>query len=76
MNNSFFVFVTGKGHTEVSVQCTRPDLIGGEGSCGEGVALAAANLALLTPARQDLVDVLLSKGFLLLLCFLFFPHLQ
>ena len=64
----FFVFVTGKG--------TRPNLIGGEGSCGEGVALAAANLAFLTPARQDLVDVLLSKGFFLLLGFLFLSHLQ
>ena len=52
------------------------DLIGGEGSSGEGVALAAANLALLTPASQDLVDVLLSKGFFLLLGFLFFSHLQ
>lgn len=51
-------------------------LVAGEGSCGEGVALAAANLALLSAPCQDLVNVLISKGLFFLLCFIFFANLQ
>ncbi len=48
----------------------------GEGGSGEGVALAAANLALLAAPRQNLVNVLSSKGFLFLLGLILFAHLQ
>lgn len=51
-------------------------LVHSKGGCGEGVAFAAANLALLSTPSQDLINVLFSKRCFFLLGFFFFANLQ